>query len=456
MTLEPHPYPAGSSASPETTAVRRTAAQQHPTDGRAAQLTAPHLTGIAGTCRGRSRLIATMCVLAFAVAMLGLGKQPADASPASFPGGYLYPTDTTRVSSGGHWLAQGSGCPSPSGYVRGLKHLGVDFGRAAGAPVYAVGPGTVTRISTGGWGTGNVGVGIRHTNSDGSTFEAIYGHVRTTLKVGDRVRRGTRIATVGPFSGGAHLHFGIAPSGLPSNGLGQMDCWASGTNRFVNPITYLRNRTPQGHGFDPCTYRGRVVGANGTSAKFLVQNNCQRAHIPNTHTYNTIVGAIGSSRVVTFASVTELNRIPNSGRTVRTITRATPSISGPSQYIRYVSGVGSRAHNGDYHWTTHAAGRPLTNEGRWDMTVSAPGVYRLQCFVPNRRDAWAGVTYRLFDGTTQRSTRSIRQADHIGWTSLRDIQVSSGTARIRLRDNEGAGPYAERFALDACRAIPIR
>lgn len=394
--------------------------------------------------------------------------RPAAAVPASL-GGYLHPTDNTTVTRGGGFLDQGPGCPNPSGYLSGQKHLGVDFSRPVGAPVYAIADGVVDTVGSSNWdGQGNSALGIRHTNADGSTFVALYGHIKHSLSKGATVRRGQSIGTIGSYPpGGSHLHFGINPGKFPLNGQGSMPCTEAGSRDFVNPIQYLQNRSPKGHNpapapnpatsqFNPCTFRGWVVGANGTPAKYLVQENCRRAHIPTGGDYQSIVANLGSNRVRIFASVAEMNRIPDSGRTVQTRRVGQPAISGPSKWIRYVTGVGDRAVNGDYHWTTHAAGRPLTNEGRWDIGVRAPGVYRVKCFIPNRRDAYASVIYRVHDGGSQAFTKAIRQASHIGWTHLGDLNVKSGTVRIVLRDNEGTGPYAERFAYDACEAVPIR
>lgn len=66
------------------------------------------------------------------------------------------------------------------------------------------------------------------------------------------------------------------------------------------------------------------------------------------------------------------------------------------------------------------------------------------------------VRYRVIDGSTDRFQTAILQRNHIGWTTLGEASFTSGTVRIRLRDNEGTGPYAARFAYDACEAIPIR
>lgn len=181
--------------------------------------------------------------------VLAAGGAPAvSAAPPSLPGGYLYPTDSTSVSVG---FTNSSGCPSPANYVAGYKHLGTDFPRSVGANAYAVGPGTVVRVSTEGWGAGNVALGVQHTNSDGSTFVALYGHIRTSLGVGARVSRGQTIGTIGAYSGGPHLHLGVAPGGLPAAHLGMLACGTAGTNGFVDPIAYLRNRTPSGYNPPP-------------------------------------------------------------------------------------------------------------------------------------------------------------------------------------------------------------
>jgi hypothetical protein len=190
----------------------------------------------------RRRAAQAMTLVLVATSVVALGPGVASALP-SFPGGYRYPTDSTAISVG---FASGSGCPSPGNYISGYKHLGADFPRPVGAAVHAVGAGSVVRVSTGGWGSGNVALGIQHRNSDGSTFVALYGHIRTSLGVGARVSAGQQIGTVGSYSEGSHVHLGVAPGGLPSSGLGMLPCSTSGTNGFVDPIAYLRDRRPEG------------------------------------------------------------------------------------------------------------------------------------------------------------------------------------------------------------------
>ena len=194
--------------------------------------------------RGRAQLVAGTAAFALLAVLLPAGS--AFASPPEFPGGYLYPTDTTSVSAG--WLLQGDGCPSPSGYVSGYFHLGVDFPRPAGSAVYAIDDGTALPHSNDWDREGNKGVGIVHTDADGARFVALYGHIRSNLSAGDTVRRGQQIGTIGPFSGGSHLHFGVHPgTSLPSSGQGMLPCsqWGS-TNGFVDPLAYLRDRRPSG------------------------------------------------------------------------------------------------------------------------------------------------------------------------------------------------------------------
>ena len=96
-----------------------------------------------------------------------------------------------------------------------------------GSPVYAISDGVVTRRSTSGWCSdndlicGNVVLGIRHNLPDGTQFVALYGHIQTTLTENDSVVGGAPIGTVGPWSNGTHLHFGVHPgTTLPADNLG--------------------------------------------------------------------------------------------------------------------------------------------------------------------------------------------------------------------------------------------
>ena len=161
--------------------------------------------------------------------------------------GFYWPTGTNNLGSTcGIWLgrdAANGGC-----YFDGEYHIGRDILAAEGSPVYPISDGVVTNISTNGWGTGNVAIVIRHTLSDGSQFLALYGHIRTSVNVGNTVTGGVAFATIGPWSFGTHVHFGIHPGlSMPSTNWGAMpnSLWPD-TNGFVDPINWITTKSPSG------------------------------------------------------------------------------------------------------------------------------------------------------------------------------------------------------------------
>ncbi len=114
------------------------------------------------------------------------------------------------------------------------------------SPVYPIADGVVTYRSTGGWGAGNVGIVIKHKLSDGSEFLALYGHIKTTVNVGDSVVGGTEFAKIGYWEFGNHLHFGIHPGlTMPGTNWGMMpnSSWPD-TNGFVDPIDWIETHQP--------------------------------------------------------------------------------------------------------------------------------------------------------------------------------------------------------------------
>ena len=158
--------------------------------------------------------------------------------------GFYYPTGISNLTGDTKWLA--SGCNGNSGYFTGEYHIGHDFKTNLNAPVYAIADGEVITISYNNWGTDNVGVVVKHWLSNQSCFLAIYGHVRTNIAIGNKVYAGQSFATIGPWSSGTHLHFGIVPgSSMPPSPWGRMLCanWPS-TNSFVDPINWLTTKTP--------------------------------------------------------------------------------------------------------------------------------------------------------------------------------------------------------------------
>lgn len=102
-------------------------------------------------------------------------------------------------------------------------HNGVDFALPKGSPVRAAQDGVVTQM---GW-HGNYGklIRIRQNNGD---MESVYAHLDSfakSIRVGSRVKRGEKIATVGRsgLATGAHLYWEVSQGG-----------------QFVDPLALLQ------------------------------------------------------------------------------------------------------------------------------------------------------------------------------------------------------------------------
>lgn len=93
-------------------------------------------------------------------------------------------------------------------------HEGIDLSAPSGTPIYASGPGIVTKA---GWGTGyGQYVEINH----GNGYLTRYAHAsRVMVQVGDRVGAGEHIANVGCTGRctGPHLHFEVVKDGQRKN-----------------------------------------------------------------------------------------------------------------------------------------------------------------------------------------------------------------------------------------------
>lgn len=186
-----------------------------------------------------------------ALMMLTIAALPSPAAAQTkLASGFYYPVTAYWPVYCSSYLerdAAHGGC-----YTTGYYHLGTDLVSPLGTPVFALAAGTVVGIQTG-WGMGTVGwnnvaVLIRHTLSDGSQFTAVYGHVISSLKVGDTVLAGAPIATIGalPLPTMTHVHLGIIPgTTIPSAYLGNIPnaYWPS-TNSFTDPIQWLTTRSP--------------------------------------------------------------------------------------------------------------------------------------------------------------------------------------------------------------------
>lgn len=120
----------------------------------------------------------------------------------------LDPPEALNVSYGGQDFGQYRGRYD-------LYHAGEDWqllrGRSnLGVPVYAIGHGQVTYAQPNGWGRDKGVIIIRHTFADGSSVLSFYGHMEpdsVTLRAGDCVVRGQKIAEIGQPRTPPHLHF---------------------------------------------------------------------------------------------------------------------------------------------------------------------------------------------------------------------------------------------------------
>ncbi|QIO07710.1 M23 family metallopeptidase [Acinetobacter lanii] len=97
---------------------------------------------------------------------------------------------------------------------RAENHSGLDMSAPSGTPIYATGPGIVTKS---GWGTGyGQYVEINH----GNGYITRYAHAsRLIARVGDQVKAGEHIANVGCTGRctGPHLHYEVVKDGQRKN-----------------------------------------------------------------------------------------------------------------------------------------------------------------------------------------------------------------------------------------------
>lgn len=116
-----------------------------------------------------------------------------------------HPLPTARVSSK-------YGTRTMNG--RAERHSGLDLAAPTGTPIYATGPGIVTKS---GWGTGyGQYVEVNH----GNGYITRYAHAsRLLAKVGERVQAGDHIANVGCTGRctGPHLHYEVVKDGQRKN-----------------------------------------------------------------------------------------------------------------------------------------------------------------------------------------------------------------------------------------------
>jgi len=156
--------------------------------------------------------------------------------------GFYWPTGIAVQNGENNWLADS--CDENTDYFTDEYHIGSDILGNEDDDIYAIAEGKVLHISENGWGERNIGILVEHKLDDGSSFTALYGHVRSRLQIGDIVEGGEKIATIGPWPE-AHLHFGVRPGTSLNDPYGRTDCPFEGnTNGFVDPINWITTKTP--------------------------------------------------------------------------------------------------------------------------------------------------------------------------------------------------------------------
>lgn len=118
---------------------------------------------------------------------------------------------TSKTQKGYIWPASGMVTLGFGQRKAGKIHTGIDIAGALGTPVWASASGIVVFAGLSQEGSGNL-VTLQH--SDGSL--SVYAHNdRLLVRVGERVKQGQQIATMGNTgnSTSPHLHFEIRPQG---------------------------------------------------------------------------------------------------------------------------------------------------------------------------------------------------------------------------------------------------
>lgn len=99
-------------------------------------------------------------------------------------------------------------------------HGGVDIGGKLGNPIYAAVDGVVTKAATGYNGGSGNNVHVENGKVNGVNLETAYLHMNTIeVRVGQRIKKGQRIGTVGStgLSTAPHLHFSVYENGVNSD-----------------------------------------------------------------------------------------------------------------------------------------------------------------------------------------------------------------------------------------------
>jgi len=196
--------------------------------------------------------------------------QVTSVDPMQTDTGFYWPTGKTpEIISA--WKAQKCNPDWPLyGYATKHVHSGTDIYADYSDSVYAIADGIVKWVSQNDWGAGNVALIIHHKLDSGEVFTAVYGHIVTTYKEGDRVKAGQIIGTVGHWFDQDHLHFTIYDSANYQAPFGRLPCPAKKDglkemNGTVDPIKWITTHRPWNED-------GKVLGISTTPT--ATKNRC--------------------------------------------------------------------------------------------------------------------------------------------------------------------------------------
>ncbi len=112
------------------------------------------------------------------------------------------------------WITSGFGMRKSPFSGRRKMHEGLDIASRTGTPIYATADGIVSRSETA------AGYGKLVVIDHGYGYKTYFGHnSKNLVKVGQRVKRGDKIAEVGNTgtSTGSHVHYEVRRNGVPLN-----------------------------------------------------------------------------------------------------------------------------------------------------------------------------------------------------------------------------------------------
>ena len=195
--------------------------------------------------------------------------------------------------------------------------------------------------------------------------------------------------------------------------------------------------------------RNKILTDVNSNASYLITASGRRAWIPTGGDYQAMVN---NSVPVVRTDWSVISRYPDAGYQAAVTRMDDPAISGPSQWISYITGPAG--YGNDYAVTQSAAGKSyVTNGATWTLT-NGHGRVRVNAFIPTEK-AVAGVVYQIFDGGTYLGSVSINQATSFGFVQLGTWQFSSGTIVVKVYDNQGSGPYGSLMGFDCVEGIPV-